>query len=111
MRVILVDDAVLVREGIARLLADAGVEVAAQLPDTNGLLSTVRRVRPHVAWSAGAPARMRPVRRWRRSSQRASDASRTGRAQAPDPASGGSRVSRTSAVPGTPSASTVSCSE
>ena len=48
MRVILVDDAVLVREGIARLLADADIEVVAQLPDTTDLLGSVRRLRPKV---------------------------------------------------------------
>lgn len=37
MRVILVDDAALVREGIARLLADDGVDVVAQLADATGL--------------------------------------------------------------------------
>lgn len=44
MRVILVDDAPLVREGIARLLADSGVEVVAQRPDATDLLDTVRDV-------------------------------------------------------------------
>jgi DNA-binding NarL/FixJ family response regulator len=48
MRVILVDDAALVREGIARLLADADIEVVAQLPDTTELLTSVRRLRPNV---------------------------------------------------------------
>lgn len=48
MRVILVDDAVLVREGIARLLDDAGVHVVAQLGDTVELLPTVDRHRPDV---------------------------------------------------------------
>jgi DNA-binding NarL/FixJ family response regulator len=48
MRVILVDDAALVREGIARLLTETGMEVVAQLPDTTDLLASVRRLRPHV---------------------------------------------------------------
>ncbi|MEY2515094.1 MAG: hypothetical protein QOJ89_2452 [bacterium] len=48
MRVILVDDAALVREGIARLLTETGTEVVAQLPDTTDLLTSVRRLRPHV---------------------------------------------------------------
>ena len=48
MRVILVDDAALVREGIARLLTDAGIEVVAQLPDTTYLLVTVQKSAPHV---------------------------------------------------------------
>jgi DNA-binding NarL/FixJ family response regulator len=41
VRVILVDDAPLVRVGIARLLADEGVEVVAQLPDATALQRTV----------------------------------------------------------------------
>jgi DNA-binding NarL/FixJ family response regulator len=48
MRLILVDDAALVREGIARLLTDAGHEVVAQLPDTTNLLNSVQRLRPNV---------------------------------------------------------------
>jgi DNA-binding NarL/FixJ family response regulator len=48
MRVILVDDAPLVREGIARLLAAAGLEVATQLSDATQLLDAVHRLRPHV---------------------------------------------------------------
>jgi DNA-binding NarL/FixJ family response regulator len=48
MRVILVDDAPLVREGIARLLAEAGVDVVAQLSDATGLLAAVRAERPDV---------------------------------------------------------------
>jgi DNA-binding NarL/FixJ family response regulator len=46
VRVILVDDATLVREGIARLLADEGVDVVAQLCDATGVGDAVR---------AGAP--------------------------------------------------------
>jgi DNA-binding NarL/FixJ family response regulator len=48
MRVMLVDDAVLIREGIARLLADAGIDVVAQLDDATQLLSEVERCRPAV---------------------------------------------------------------
>ncbi len=46
LRVMLVDDAALVREGIARLLADADVEVVVQLPDATGLLAAVDEHRP-----------------------------------------------------------------
>lgn len=46
VRVILVDDASLVREGIARLLLDAGVDVVAQLADASGLVDAVRAGRP-----------------------------------------------------------------
>ena len=42
LRVVLVDDAPLVREGIARLLAESGVSVIAQRSDAIGLLDTVR---------------------------------------------------------------------
>lgn len=46
MRVILVDDATLVREGIARLLAEEGVEVVGQLADATGLAEAVRTEAP-----------------------------------------------------------------
>ena len=42
LRVILVDDASLVRAGIARLLADEGVQVVKQLPDATELLGAVK---------------------------------------------------------------------
>jgi DNA-binding NarL/FixJ family response regulator len=48
VRVILVDDAALVREGIARLLVDEGLDVVAQLPDASGLLDAVSRLDPDV---------------------------------------------------------------
>jgi DNA-binding NarL/FixJ family response regulator len=46
VRLILVDDAALIREGIARLLADAGMQVVVQLPDATGLVAAVRTHRP-----------------------------------------------------------------
>jgi DNA-binding NarL/FixJ family response regulator len=46
LRVILVDDAPLVRAGIARLLADEGVDVVAQLADASGLPAAVRSHQP-----------------------------------------------------------------
>ena len=48
MRVILADDAVLVREGIARLLQEQDLEVAAQLDDARDLVAQVARHRPDV---------------------------------------------------------------
>jgi DNA-binding NarL/FixJ family response regulator len=48
MRVILVDDSHLVREGIARLLSDEGVDVVLQLSDASGLLAAVEAERPDV---------------------------------------------------------------
>jgi len=48
MRVIVADDASLVRQGIARLLEDAAFEVVAQLPDAVDLASSVEALRPDV---------------------------------------------------------------
>ena len=48
MRVILADDAALVREGVARLLADHGFDVVAQLDDAEALLDAVETHRPDV---------------------------------------------------------------
>jgi DNA-binding NarL/FixJ family response regulator len=48
VRVILVDDAPLIREGLARILAADGLDVAAQLSDATSLLETVRDLRPDV---------------------------------------------------------------
>ncbi len=45
---IIADDAVLVRQGVARLLQDAGFDVVAQLADAVGLLSCVETHRPDV---------------------------------------------------------------
>lgn len=44
MRVILADDAVVIREGVARLLVDEGVEVVAQVGDADALRRVVREV-------------------------------------------------------------------
>jgi DNA-binding NarL/FixJ family response regulator len=46
VRVILVDDAVLVRRGVARLLEDNGCEVVAELGDADELLDRVSRLGP-----------------------------------------------------------------
>ena len=46
MRVMIADDAVLFREGLARVLTDAGFEVAAQVGDAGSLLDRVRRDPP-----------------------------------------------------------------
>jgi len=46
---VLADDAVLLREGLARVLADAGIEVAAQAGTAGDLLERVEKLRPHVA--------------------------------------------------------------
>lgn len=47
-RVVLVDDATIVREGIARLLGEEGIEVVDQLPDAAGLLGVVELTDPDV---------------------------------------------------------------
>lgn len=48
LRVILADDSVLVREGIARLLVEAGFDVVAQAGDAEALLEATREHRPDV---------------------------------------------------------------
>jgi DNA-binding NarL/FixJ family response regulator len=49
MRVVVADDVLLTREGIVRLLRDAGIEVVAEAQDAEGLLREVRLARPDVA--------------------------------------------------------------
>jgi DNA-binding NarL/FixJ family response regulator len=49
LRVVLADDAVLVREGVARLLTAAGMEIVGQTRDAAGLLAIVNGERPDVA--------------------------------------------------------------
>ena len=49
MRVIVADDAVLFREGTARILSDAGIEVTGQARNAAELLALVRRDPPDVA--------------------------------------------------------------
>jgi DNA-binding NarL/FixJ family response regulator len=49
MRVVIADDAPLIREGVARLLAEHGVDVIGQVGDADALLRTVRDLHPDVA--------------------------------------------------------------
>lgn len=49
MRVVLADDSVLLREGMARLLADAGFDVVGQAGNADELLLKVRSYEPRVA--------------------------------------------------------------
>jgi len=49
MRVVVADDTMLTREGIVRLLEEAGVEVVAEAEDARALLSRVRATRPDAA--------------------------------------------------------------
>ena len=49
MRVVLADDAVILREGLARLLTEAGFEVVGLATDADALLELVERTLPDVA--------------------------------------------------------------
>ncbi len=49
LRVVLADDSVLLREGLARLLTEAGFEVAGQCATAEDLLSLVRATQPDLA--------------------------------------------------------------
>jgi len=49
VRVVIAEDSVLLREGLARLLADGGFEVVAQAADASELKKAVRRFKPDVA--------------------------------------------------------------
>lgn len=49
LRVVLADDSVLVREGIARLLTTAGIEVVAQAGDVRGLMTALDTHHPDIA--------------------------------------------------------------
>ena len=49
MRVVVADDVMLTREGIARLLTDAGVDVVGQAGDAASLLRAVRMTQPDAA--------------------------------------------------------------
>lgn len=68
MRVLIVEDSVLLREGLVRLLADAGHDVVAALPDAHGLSDAVTEDSPTWRSSTSASPRRSPtrgfVRRW-----------------------------------------------
>ena len=49
MRVVVAEDIMLTREGIVRMLRDAGIDVVAQASDAEALLREVRQARPDVA--------------------------------------------------------------
>ena len=49
MRIVIADDAALLREGVAHLLTDNGIEVVDQVADADALLTSVRDHRPDVA--------------------------------------------------------------
>lgn len=49
MRIVVADDSIFIREGVARLLSEAGFEVVGQAVDGDGLLEQVARLGPDVA--------------------------------------------------------------
>jgi DNA-binding NarL/FixJ family response regulator len=49
MRVALADDATVLREGLARVLAEAGIDIAAQVGTADELLTAIDQLRPDVA--------------------------------------------------------------
>jgi DNA-binding NarL/FixJ family response regulator len=49
VRVVVADDVMLTREGIVRLLTDAGIDVVGEAEDAEGLIREVSRTRPDVA--------------------------------------------------------------
>lgn len=49
MRALIAEDSVLLREGIARLLTDAGLEVVARVGDGQALLTAIEELRPDVS--------------------------------------------------------------
>ena len=49
MRVVIAEDSVLLREGLARVLTDGGFEVVAQAANADELKKVVRRFKPDVA--------------------------------------------------------------
>ena len=49
MRIVIADDAPLIREGVAHLLMENGVEVVDQVGEAESLLASVRALRPDVA--------------------------------------------------------------
>jgi DNA-binding NarL/FixJ family response regulator len=49
MRVVIAEDSVMLREGLARLLTDAGFDVVERVGDGPGLIAAVQRVQPDVS--------------------------------------------------------------
>jgi DNA-binding NarL/FixJ family response regulator len=49
MRIVIADDAAIIREGVAHLLMESGLEVVDQVGDADALLTSVRDRRPDVA--------------------------------------------------------------
>jgi DNA-binding NarL/FixJ family response regulator len=49
VRVVVADDSPLLREGVAHVLAESGIEVVAQVGDATALLNAIERTRPDLA--------------------------------------------------------------
>jgi DNA-binding NarL/FixJ family response regulator len=49
MRVVVADDSPLLREGVAHVLAESGIEVVAQVGDATALLNAIERTQPDLA--------------------------------------------------------------
>jgi len=49
VRIVIAEDSVVLREGLTRLLADAGHEIVAAMPDATGLVETVGDLAPEIA--------------------------------------------------------------
>ena len=92
MRILICEDAVLLREGLVRLLEDAGHEVVAALPDIEGLDLAVANTTPDLCILDVRLPRRSPmkasvplsdcvprIRRWRSSCSRSTSRSATPR--------------------------------
>ncbi|HYN31279.1 MAG TPA: response regulator transcription factor, partial [Ilumatobacteraceae bacterium] len=49
LRAVLADDSVLLRDGVARILEDAGIEIVAAVGDGDALIAAVESTRPDIA--------------------------------------------------------------
>ena len=96
MRVVLADDSVLLREGLCRVLADAGFEVVAQVGDANALHTAVELERPDVAI---VDVRMPPTHT-DEGARAASGCGRAPRTRGPAPLAGRRGAARAPPVPG-----------
>jgi serine/threonine-protein kinase len=64
LRVVIAEDAVLLREGLRRVLTDAGLDVAGTAGDAEQLLSLVTLLRPDVVLTEGLQAALEIRRQW-----------------------------------------------
>jgi DNA-binding NarL/FixJ family response regulator len=64
MGVVVADDVMLTREGITRLLTDAGIDVVGQAGDAGSLLRAVCTTQPDAASSTSACPPPTPTKAW-----------------------------------------------